>query len=53
MVNEFNNQAFLGPHSIKVGPFTSNSSIIKKTFTSQTLDHSNKLRFKTDWEVSL
>jgi hypothetical protein len=52
LITEYNNHAFLGPNSIKVGPFTSNSCIIQRTSTSLIPDPSRRHRSRADWAVS-
>ena len=47
LINEYNGHAFLGPHSIEIGPFTSNHTSIQKTSISLTQDLSLKLPLKT------
>ena len=46
LVMEYNDHAFLGPHSLKVGPFTSSTQSIQRTSTLRTLGRSRRVRLR-------
>lgn len=53
LISEYNDHAFLGPHSIEVGPFTSNFVDMQRISTLLTQEHSLKHPFKAKWAVFL
>ena len=48
LISDYQDHAFLGPHSIEIGPFSSKIYLIQKIFTSQTQVLSNKHQSKAD-----